>query len=179
MAQTHWKKLINPDYIGAYALDPGKDLIVQIEQVRREMVTGADGKKEECTVAHLVGQKPLILNVTNCKTIEKLYGPYIEDWGGKYITLYAAKVKAFGDVVEALRIRPKAPSIKTYICADCRRQIQGAKGKSAEEIAALGREQYGRELCVECAKREQDRRKKLKEAEANDKQDDPAGPAGA
>ena len=25
MAQTHWKKLINPDYIGAYALDPGSD----------------------------------------------------------------------------------------------------------------------------------------------------------
>ena len=43
MAQTHWKKLINPDYIGAYALDPGKDLTVQISQVHREMVTGADG----------------------------------------------------------------------------------------------------------------------------------------
>ena len=42
MAQTHWKKLINPDYIGAYALDPGKDLTVQISQVRREMVTGAE-----------------------------------------------------------------------------------------------------------------------------------------
>ena len=82
MAQTHWKKLINPDYIGAYALDPGKDLTVQISQVRREMVTGADGKKEECTVAYLKDQKPMILNVTNCKTIEKLYGPYIEDWNG-------------------------------------------------------------------------------------------------
>ena len=90
MAQTHWKKLINPDYIGAYALDPGKDLTVQISQVRREMVTGADGKKEECTVAYLKDQKPMILNVTNCKTIEKLYGPYIEDWAGKHITLYAA-----------------------------------------------------------------------------------------
>lgn len=77
MAQTHWKKLINPDYIGAYALDPGKDLTVQISQVRREMVTGADGKKEECTVAYLKDQKPMILNVTNCKTIEKLYGPYM------------------------------------------------------------------------------------------------------
>ena len=101
MAQTHWKKLINPDYIGAYALDPGKDLTVQISQVRREMVTGADGKKEECTVAYLKDQKPMILNVTNCKTIEKLYGPYIEDWNGKYITLYAANVldghNLFGD----------------------------------------------------------------------------------
>ena len=70
-----------------------------------------------------------------------VYGPYIEDWNGKYITLYAAKVRAFGDVVEALRIRPKAPSIKTYICADCRQPIQGAGSKSAEEIAALGKQQ--------------------------------------
>lgn len=148
MAQTHWKKLINPDYIGAYALDPGKDLTVQISQVRREMVTGADGKKEECTVAYLKDQKPMILNVTNCKTIEKLYGPYIEDWNGKYITLYAAKVRAFGDVVEALRIRPKAPSIKTYICADCRtaqfrvqeakaqRRLQRLESSSMEEHCA-------------------------------------------
>ena len=48
MAQTHWKKLINPDYIGAYALDPGKDLTVQISLVRREMVTGADGRVYGC-----------------------------------------------------------------------------------------------------------------------------------
>ena len=174
MAQTHWKKLINPDYIGAYALDPGKDLTVQISQVRREMVTGADGKKEECTVAYLKDQKPMILNVTNCKTIEKLYGPYIEDWNGKYITLYAAKVRAFGDVVEALRIRPKAPSIKTYICADCRQSIQGAGSKSAEEIAALGKQQYGRALCIECARKAL---AKMKE-ESDDKQNNPAGPTG-
>ena len=49
MAQTHWKKLINPDYIGAYALDPGKDLTVQISQVRREMVTPCSGPFSEPT----------------------------------------------------------------------------------------------------------------------------------
>lgn len=56
MAQTHWKKLINPDYIGAYALDPGKDLTVQISQVRREMVTERTERKEECTGAYLKDQ---------------------------------------------------------------------------------------------------------------------------
>ena len=85
--KTHWKKLINPDYIGAYALNPDEDLTVTIDYVQREQVTGSGGKKEECTVAHLVGQKPLILNVTNSKTIAKLYGSYIEDWSGKQITL--------------------------------------------------------------------------------------------
>jgi hypothetical protein len=108
--KTHWKKLTNPDYIGAYALNPGEDLVVQIKQVTHEQITGADGKKDECNVAHLVGHKPFILNSTNQKSIEKaLKSPYIEDWAGKYSQLYVARVKAFGDVVDALRVRLTAP----------------------------------------------------------------------
>lgn len=103
---THWKKLINPDYIGAYALQPDEDLTVTIDYVQREPVTGTGGKKEECTVAHLVGQKPLILNATNSKSIHKLYGPYIEEWAGKQITLFASTTRLAGDTVECLRIRP-------------------------------------------------------------------------
>lgn len=107
--KTHWKLLTNPDYIGAYWLPDGEDVTVTIDYVVREMITGTGGKKEECTVAHLKnGVKPLILNVTNAKSIEKLYGtPYIEDWAGKQITLYASTAKLAGDVVACLRIRPK------------------------------------------------------------------------
>ncbi len=40
-----------------------------------------------------------------------IYGtPYIEQWMGKYITLYATPVKAFGEMVEALRIKRMLPS---------------------------------------------------------------------
>jgi hypothetical protein len=110
--KTHWRKLTNPDYIGAYSLMVGEtspDIVVTIESVSREIVTGTDGKKEECTVARLKGQKPFILNSTNQKTISKALGsPFIEDWVGKSITLYVAKVKAFGEVVDALRVRPVA-----------------------------------------------------------------------
>lgn len=106
--KTHWKLLINPDYIGAYWLQPGEDANVTIDYVVREMITGTGGKKEECTVAHLKdGVKPFILNVTNSKSIAKLYGPFIEDWAGKTITLYASTAKLAGDTVECLRIRPK------------------------------------------------------------------------
>lgn len=104
--KTHWKRLINPDYIGAYWLNDGEDATVTIDYVARELVTGTGGKKEECTVAHLVGVKPFILNVTNSKSIAKLYGPYIEDWAGKEITLYASTAKMSGDTVECLRVRP-------------------------------------------------------------------------
>lgn len=111
---THWKKLENPDYIGAYSLESGKDLTVTIETVKRELITGTGGKKEECSVAYLQGQKPFILNRTNQKTIAKVTGtPYIEQWAGKQITLYVAHIKAFGeDNVECLRVRPTLPVVK-------------------------------------------------------------------
>ncbi len=105
--KTHWKRLMNPDYIGAYWLPEGEDVTVVIDYVVREMITGTGGKKEECTVAHLKGVKPFILNATNSKTIAKLYGPYIEDWAGKRITLYASTTKMGGDTVECLRVRPQ------------------------------------------------------------------------
>lgn len=115
MSKTHWKKLVNPDYIGAYALPDGQDLTVTIDYVQNEVVTGSGGKKEECMVAHLVGQKPLILNMTNSKSIHKLYGPYIEDWKGKQITLYASTTKLAGEAVECLRIRPNVIKQKQRI----------------------------------------------------------------
>ena len=109
---THWKKLTNPNYIGAYSLDPGQELNVTIEKVVREKVKGADGKEEECTVAYLKGQKPFILNATNSKAITAALGtPYIEQWKGKTITIFAAKIKAFGELMEALRVKTKAPVI--------------------------------------------------------------------
>ena len=111
--KTHWKLLQNPDYIGAYWLPPGEDVNVVIDYVVREVITGAGGKKEECTVAHLKnGVKPFILNATNSKSIAKLYGNFIEDWAGKTITLFASTAKLAGDTVECLRVRPQVAARK-------------------------------------------------------------------
>lgn len=110
LKKHHWRSLTNPDYIGAYSLEPGQDLTVTIETVKRELITSTGGKKEECTVAKLLGQKPFIINRTNAKTISQLYGtPYIEDWEGKQITLYVTTTKLAGDDVECLRIRKEIP----------------------------------------------------------------------
>ena len=80
--KTHWKLLTNPNYLGAYSLPNGQDIVVIIDYVRREEIVGVNGKKEYEVVAHLKnGQKPFILNKTNMKQIQKLYNaPYIEDW---------------------------------------------------------------------------------------------------
>jgi hypothetical protein len=109
---THWKKLHNPDYLGAYALNPGEELIATIQSAGVESVMGASGKKEDCMVVRFVERdiKPLICNVTNSKAISKVAcSPYVEKWSGVKIQLFVATVSAFGEEVEAIRVRPRAP----------------------------------------------------------------------
>jgi hypothetical protein len=152
---THWKKLMNPDYLGGYALTPGQDLIATIKSVGNEEVTGPDGKKEICSVIHFYEDiKPMILNATNNKTIANLFKtPYIEQWTGKKIQIYTEKVKAFGQVWDALRIRPFLPVDKTLVCADCGSMIEAFGKTSAEVVAKHTLNSYGRMLCSECAKK--------------------------
>lgn len=115
MEKTHWKKLRNPDYIGAYELMTGgeaKDMVVTIVNVKKEKLKTEKG--EEGSVAYLKNQKPMILNTINNKNITKALGsPYIEDWVGKSITLYVVRIKAFGEQVDALRVRDTAPKEPT------------------------------------------------------------------
>ena len=162
MSETHWKKLINPDYLGAYSLDPGKDMVLTIRQVKKEMVTGADGKKEECIVCYWQEeQKPMILNVTNCKMIAKLLKtPYIERWAGHRIQIGAEVVSAFGEKVEALRVRKTLPEEAKIACEVCGQFIQPAFNMSASQLAAYTKKKYGKPMCAECAKDQ-------KEAESN------------
>lgn len=151
---THWKKLTNPDYLGAYALEPGHDLIVTIASVANETVTGTDGKKETCMVMRFrENVKPMVLNATNSKTITKLLKtPYIEYWAGRKIQIFVQEgVKAFGETVDALRIRPYLPVEKELLCADCGQAIEGFGKSSAETVAKHTLSKYGRMLCSACA----------------------------
>jgi len=153
MSETHWKKLINPDYLGAYSLEPGKDMVLTIGTVRKETITGTDGKKEECIVCHWQeNEKPMILNVTNCKMIAKLLKtPYIEKWAGHKVQIGAEKVRAFGEDVEALRIRSKLPDEAKIPCEECGQMIAPAFSMSVSQLAAYTKNKYGKALCAECA----------------------------
>lgn len=111
--KTHWKKLHNPDFLGAWDLDEGQDMVLNITSVTTEKVKNSDGKEEDCIVLKTANTKPFILNATNAKTITKVLGsPYIEDWAGQSIQVFSTKVRAFGDVVDALRVRPTKPKQK-------------------------------------------------------------------
>ena len=127
--KTHWKKFDNPNYLGAYSLMDGQtsEMVVTIDKVIIEDVKNEKGS-DQCKVAYIKGQKPLILNATNCKIITKIYDtPYIEDWSGKQITHYVAKIKAFGDTLDALRIKPKIPVVKLPSLTPSHNRWDGAR----------------------------------------------------
>lgn len=153
MPKTHWKKLTNPDYLGAYALEDGKDVVLTINHVREEVVTGTGGKKDNCVVCHFAENvKPMILNATNMKTITSLLGtPYIEDWSGKKIQIGVEKVKYAGDLVDALRVRKFLPAVKAFKCESCGKNILARGNMDAAGMAKYTKQKYGKALCADCA----------------------------
>ena len=166
MGKTHWKQLVNLDYIGAYALPDGKDLTLTIDHVVRENVTGNNGKREQCMVSYFKERdyKPMILNRTNAKSITALCGsPYIEDWAGHRITLYATTTRLGGDVVECLRIRPTVSEPKQSAPVHCDiggLVIEPAFGLTVEQLVANTKKKFGKTRCAECAQAESDKAKK-------------------
>jgi len=111
MNKTHWKKTFNKDYLGAHDLEENKDIKVVIDYVVVKGIKDPQGNSSNCNVAYFKDKtKPMILNVTACKQIKKFSGSnYIEDWKNIPIQIYVREVKAFGEVVEALRIREQQP----------------------------------------------------------------------
>jgi len=154
--KTHWKKIVSdPNYLGEADFMPGEEKILTIKGVNQaETIVTAEGRSQKA-VLHFVEQvKPMILNVTNSKAIQKAVGsPYFEDWGGNAIQLYIdPHVKAFGEVVAAVRVRPRKPVVKQATkCTDCGGDIVGAAGKGADYIVQGTTKTYGVPLCWNCA----------------------------
>lgn len=164
---THWKNLSNYDYLGAYSIEDNKELVVTIKQIGKELVTGNAGRTENCIVAHFSdSDKPMILNKTNCKTIQKLYGsPHIEDWIGKKIALFASTTQLAGEHVECLRVRPYLPVAEKPApkCEGCGANIVGMGKMTAEGMAVYTEKKYGKKLCAACAT---EMKKQIEQAEA-------------
>lgn len=160
MGKTHWKKVVSdPNFIGEADFQEGEEKVLTIERVNQaETVTTAEGKSKKAVVHWKeAGNKPMILNVARSKSIEKVSGSgYFEDWPGTQVQLYIEHgIKAFGEVVSAVRVRPFKPKAQQKIpvppCADCGGQIQAAMGKTAEFLAAYTVKNYGVPLCAKCA----------------------------
>lgn len=153
---THWKKLTNPNYLGDYSIPEGQDLIARIDYVAQETINDPTGKKKEAVVAHFSdGNKPMVLNKTNMKTMSKIFGTaYIEEWHGRCIQIwYDPNVKFGREKVGGLRIRPFIPKQQSaaLICTDCKKPIMPSSGKDAAWVSQYTYKKYGKELCAACA----------------------------
>jgi len=164
--RTHWRKIVESDYLAGADLDDGQGnhpaIVVTIANAKQEMVMDPGTKKQEsCLILKFqeAKYKPMICNATNAKAISKATGSeYIQDWAGKKITIGTERVKAFGELWDALRVRPitpkpaaDAPVQSAPVCADCKQEIQAHEGASGAAIAAATQKKYNRPLCMDCA----------------------------
>ena len=151
---THWKKLTNTEYLGSYALQPGEELIVTIKDFKQDNVVGMNGSKELKTVVTFVENvKPMVLNRTNAKTITKLFGThYMEQWKGRQIQIFVENgIKAFGEIVDGIRVRPFLPKVDKPICEECGKELVPINGRSPQALAQYTQKNYHKVLCSECA----------------------------
>ena len=159
MAKTHWKIAFDPNFLGGWDLEPGKDKILTIDYVRQEECTFEGGRKETHNVAHFVEkEKPMVLNATNCKTLAKLMDTqYIEEWKGRIQIYFDPTVKGkSGETTGGLRIRNKAPEDVKIPCECCGQMITPAFSMSVTQLAAYTKKKYGKNLCAECAKEQKE-----------------------
>lgn len=148
----------NPNYLGSWDLDdlPNRELILTIEKIVDEEVVTA-GQKEVATVCYWTDRqyKPMILNVTNKKTICKLYKTKdTEKLKGKSVIIGIERVKAFGDIHDALRFRSRIPKVITATapkCEECKKDIQASGSMNPDQVASYTKAKYGKCLCAECA----------------------------
>lgn len=155
---THWKKIVSdPNYIGEADFEENEEKVLTIGRVNAsETVVTAEGKSQKAVIHWKEpGNKPMILNVARSKSIAKVAGtPDVERWPGVSVQLYIEHgIKAFGEVVSAVRVRPYKPRVQQEVppCADCGGPIAPAYGMTPERLAAYTIKNYGAPLCEKCA----------------------------
>ena len=172
--KTHWKRVVSdPNFIGEGDFQEGEEKVLTIERVNAsETVTTAEGKSKKAVVHWRErDNKPMILNVARSKNIEKVAGSgYFEDWPGVQVQLYIEHgIKAFGEVVSAVRVRPFRPRIQKQEpippCTDCGNPIEPAMGKDARWLADYTTKNYCAPLCAVCAQKRKDAAKAATEAQ--------------
>lgn len=157
----HWKKTVSdPNFIGEGDFQEGEEKVATIKTVKvQEAVATAEGKSKKDVLYFQEPLKPMIMNVSRGKSIEKVAGSgFYEDWPGVQIQLYIEHgIKAFGEVVSAVRVRPFKPRIQQQApippCTDCGQEIAPSMGKDARWLAGYTTKHYGVPLCAECAQK--------------------------
>jgi len=104
---AHFRKMFDERFIGAWDMEGKKDVTVTIKSVKREELqanAGADASHKPVLYFEKT-DKGMVCNKTNAKAIAAAYGPDVDDWIGKKITIHTERISAFGEMHDALRVR--------------------------------------------------------------------------
>jgi hypothetical protein len=113
---TNWKSLQERQWLYPFDLvDPHtkkpREFMLEIVDVTTTVFKtkkNPDGKSE-VTITFKKARKRLVANTTNCETIASMYGPNIEDWIGKRITLYPTTTTVGRETKPCIRVRSSIP----------------------------------------------------------------------
>lgn len=158
------------EYLGADDIENNAEPVLTIKNLYRGKVTLQRGPETknvitftEAMVPGIIGEvRPLIVNATNRQTLKKLYGQVTANaLEGKKIQLFiehGVRNPIKGELTDGIRIRDKKPSTSGKTpsapkCENCKKEITGIAGYTAEQIAATNKQRYGKCLCVECGKK--------------------------
>ena len=124
---VHWRENMDMPYLRAENLSPNEIRVLTIKEVKKELMPKIPGRTEEehQNVAYFEeeGVLPMVLNVTNCETIEAVYGTgNIIDWVGKKIAIYASKTSMGKKTVPCLRVKKFRPDV----CIFCGKELEPA-----------------------------------------------------
>lgn len=159
MGKTHWKSLgDSSQYLGKQHFGPDEDKVVTIEDLEEQVVENAKKKtKENKRILHFVEPdvRPLILNATNGKRIEKLFdSPYKEDWQGKRIILYvdlSVPNNFDSENPGGIRVRNYLPKVTEIYCEDCGQLVTEQNGYSVNKIVKRSQALFGKNYCWDCS----------------------------
>ena len=177
------------EYMGADDIDPNVEPVLTIRNIYRGKVTLSRGKEVknvltfvEESVPGISEVRPLIVNSTNRQMLKKLYKQVTANaLEGKKIQLWIehnVRNPSKNEMTDGVRIRdfiPKESKVaKTFKCSACGKEIVGVSGLSAEQVAKMTKEKYGKQMCSECAskKKAELEAEQAKTAEPEEKQDD-------
>lgn len=147
-----YRKFMDKNYLGAWDVPDGEDLVLTIDKAARDDVKNERGSEKKLTLHFVEDYKPMILNATNSKALSEAVGSTkVEDWSGKRVAIYTTKVTAFGGTTDALRIRNYPPRETKAFCDNCGCEIEAHGSYSVNKIVTMSKAKYGQALCWECA----------------------------
>lgn len=161
-------------YLGSEELPKNKDQILTIKQIVQESILNPKNNKTSTKTTMYFAEpewKPMVCNKTNLTAVHKATGAEtVGEAIGHKIALYCdPNVKFGGKTTGGIRISPynidsdeyKADvqsrdqlyGRESFICEVCGKEIRGAGGKTAGEVAQIGKKQFGKQMCVDCMKK--------------------------